>query len=239
MMRGVAFAADAVKKAYGPNGGMVEIQVPSGQARYTRRGDLIMGALAPSDEVEARGANMLKLAAGPAIGNFGDGVITTSILSEYILREGEKNVAAGADPFYLQHGIDLAVRAATGHLWQHAQRSLTPDQIISIGAIAADNDWELGTSLGRMINDGTAPTDIRLVKTFHPAVEVYDPYTLYVGPTPEIDVEERFVRAQTALHSLGGAFEEGVVAGGGAALLHAADALNGLAGTNETPRFDS
>jgi hypothetical protein len=228
MMYGVAFVAGVVKKAYGPKGELVEIHPAYGHSRYTKRGDLIIEAVPISDQVEARGANMLKLAACQPSDRSGDGAITTAILSEFILREGKTMVAAGADPFDLQYGIDLAVQATTRHLQQHAQRSLTRDQIISIGAIAADNDWELGTCIGCMIEDGAALSDIRVIENFEWGAAIRDRHTLSVGATPEIDVEERVMLAEKALHSLRDAYEEGVVAGGGAALLHAVDALREL-----------
>ena len=99
MMRGVEQIAGAAKAAYGPRGRMVEIDLGSGRPRYTKRGNMIIGFVVLADPLEARGGEMLKLAAGSSFGQPDDGAITTAILGDFMLRHGEMAVAAGTDPF--------------------------------------------------------------------------------------------------------------------------------------------
>jgi chaperonin GroEL (HSP60 family) len=240
MLQGVAQVASAVKKAYGPKGHAIKIRPETGKLRYTKRGFLIIDALTPDGRVEARGARMIKLAAGGASQHSGDGAATAAIISEAILHAGESLVAAGTDPFDLESGIALGVNAALRHLKRQAQRRLTPQQITCVATIAADNDSEIGETIGRMIVAGDEPGAIDIMGGPEPGVAVEHGHILMVGPGAGVDLPERMLRARTALRSLDLALDGGVVAGGGAALLHAADALRTLKGASrgETAGID-
>jgi hypothetical protein len=225
LMRGVGQAADAAKGAYGPLGGPVEIHLPSGGPRLTKRGSMIIDCLTLDDPLEARGVNMMKLAAGWSAGQSDDGAIATAVLSEHMLRRSEMEIAGGADPFELQKGIELAIQAATDHLRRHAEQTRGPKQTMSIATIAADYDEGLGALIAGMVERGADPDGINVIGGPNPGLKIRDANTLYVGPNWKTDEKERMLRALMALRALRDARKDGVVTGGGVALARAADAM--------------
>ena len=228
LMNGMCRAADAMKRAYGPKGDNFEIGCSLGERRHTKQGDLIIDAVDLDNPIEARGAEMLKLAVRGMATRGGDGATTTAILSEFMIREGWELVTRGANPLHVGRGIKRAVDGVIQYLKETNQAHVAEEQLVAVASVAADNDEEIGTLIGRMIAAGVDPSAIRVTKDLRRGATIRGHNTVGVGPTEEIDVEERARRARRALHSVREAIEGGVVPGGGAALLHAARAVEAL-----------
>ena len=236
MARGVDLIADAIKPTLGPKGAMGTIRTPYGHQYRTKRGFLIAEGVRPKDFYEVLGADVIKEAAGRTDRLSGDGATTTAILAQFILRDSTRQVAAGVDPFELQHGIEIALKAVARDLKRYTQKARTPHLFAQVGTISADGDIDLGWAVGRTVD--VAPSGLITVGGLIGRSDKVDigssrgEYKISVRGKSRAAVEERKFRAEAAIRAARAAIEEGVVAGGGTALLHASKALDGLRLTN-------
>jgi chaperonin GroEL len=120
--RGVDALANAVKVTLGPKGRNVIIGKSFGAPVVTKDGVSVAKEIELSDELENMGAQMVKEVASRTNDLAGDGTTTATVLAQAIVKEGLKNVAAGANPMDLKRGIDKAVAAIVKDLEKQAKK---------------------------------------------------------------------------------------------------------------------
>ena len=111
LLRGIDQVADAVRLTLGPKGRNVILEKKWGAPVVTNDGVAIATEVELPDPFENMGAQLIKEAATKTNDSTGDGTTTSTILAQSIVREGMRNVAAGADPMALKHGLDKSVAA--------------------------------------------------------------------------------------------------------------------------------
>ena len=146
LKRGVDALANAVKVTLGPKGRNVVIEKSFGAPHVTKDGVTVAKEIELEDRVENMGAQMVKEVASRTNDIAGDGTTTATVLAQAIVREGLKNVAAGANPMDLKRGIDKAVTAVVKNLVSQSQEvGDSSEKIKQIASISANNDDTIGT----------------------------------------------------------------------------------------------
>ena len=145
LKRGVDALANAVKVTLGPKGRNVIISKSFGAPTVTKDGVTVAKEVELADSLENMGAQMVKEVASKTNDLAGDGTTTATVLAQAIVREGLKNVAAGANPMDLKRGIDKAVKAIVNELAKQSQKvGDSIDKIRQVAAISANNDDTVG-----------------------------------------------------------------------------------------------
>jgi|TARA_B110000971_G_scaffold21665_1_gene19650 chaperonin GroEL len=145
LKRGVDALANAVKVTLGPKGRNVIISKSFGAPTVTKDGVSVAKEIELENELENMGAQMVKEVASKTNDLAGDGTTTATILAQAIVKEGLKNVAAGANPMDLKRGIDKAVTAIVTDLEKQAKKvGNSSEKIKQIAAISANNDNTIG-----------------------------------------------------------------------------------------------
>jgi chaperonin GroEL len=129
MERGVNILADTVKVTLGPKGRNVVLSKTFGSPQITNDGVTIAREIELSDPYENMGAQLVKEVATKTNDVAGDGTTTATLLAQAIIREGLKNVAAGANPMILKKGIEKAVAAAVEELKNITKKVETSEEI--------------------------------------------------------------------------------------------------------------
>ncbi|MFC4634833.1 chaperonin GroEL [Dokdonia ponticola] len=143
--RGVDALANAVKVTLGPKGRNVIISKSFGAPQVTKDGVTVAKEIELEDPLENMGAQMVKEVASKTNDLAGDGTTTATVLAQAIVKEGLKNVAAGANPMDLKRGIDKAVLAITEHLEKQTTKvGNSSEKIQQVAAISANNDSVIG-----------------------------------------------------------------------------------------------
>ncbi|GAA4275651.1 chaperonin GroEL [Aquimarina mytili] len=143
--RGVDALANAVKVTLGPKGRNVIISKSFGAPTVTKDGVSVAKEVELEDALENMGAQMVKEVASKTNDLAGDGTTTATVLAQAIVKEGLKNVAAGANPMDLKRGIDKAVTAITDDLAKQTKEvGDSSDKIKQVAAISANNDETIG-----------------------------------------------------------------------------------------------
>src|ERR671918_153350 len=132
ILRGVNQLADAVKVTLGPKGRNVVLDKKFGSPTITKDGVSVAKEIDLKDPVENLGARMVREVASKTSDIAGDGTTTATVLAQAIIREGSKNVAAGANPMALKRGIDKAVEAIIEEL-KKLSRSVSGNMISQVG----------------------------------------------------------------------------------------------------------
>jgi chaperonin GroEL len=146
LKRGVDALADAVKVTLGPKGRNVIIGKSFGGPQVTKDGVSVAKEVELEDALENMGAQMVKEVASKTNDLAGDGTTTATILAQAIVKEGLKNVAAGANPMDLKRGIDKAVHAIVENLdKQSVEVGNSSEKIKQVASISANNDEAIGT----------------------------------------------------------------------------------------------
>lgn len=141
--KGVNTLADAVKITLGPKGRNVVLERKYGSPTITNDGVTIAREIELEDPFENMGAQLVKEVATKTNDVAGDGTTTATVLAQAMIREGLKNVAAGANPMELKKGIDKAVEVAVDYIKSVAKPVETKNAIAQVAAISAD-DHEIG-----------------------------------------------------------------------------------------------
>ncbi len=141
--KGVNTLADAVKITLGPKGRNVVLEKKYGSPTITNDGVTIAREIELEDPFENMGAQLVKEVATKTNDVAGDGTTTATVLAQAMIREGLKNVAAGANPMELRKGIDKAVDTAVEYIKGKAKSVETRSAIAQVAAISAD-DEEIG-----------------------------------------------------------------------------------------------
>ncbi|WP_412464581.1 chaperonin GroEL [Flavobacterium mekongense] len=145
LKRGVDALANAVKVTLGPKGRNVIISKSFGGPTVTKDGVSVAKEVELKDALENMGAQMVKEVASKTNDLAGDGTTTATVLAQAIVKEGLKNVAAGANPMDLKRGIDKAVEAIIEDLGKQAQVvGSDSEKIKQIASISANNDEVIG-----------------------------------------------------------------------------------------------
>lgn len=143
--RGVDALANAVKVTLGPKGRNVIISKSFGAPHVTKDGVTVAKEIELEDALENMGAQMVKEVASKTNDLAGDGTTTATVLAQAIVKEGLKNVAAGANPMDLKRGIDKAVDAITENLEKQATKvGNSSKKIEQVASISANNDSVIG-----------------------------------------------------------------------------------------------
>ena len=148
---GVNKLAEAVKITLGPKGQYVVLDKKFGSPTITNDGVTIAREIELEDIFENQGAQLVKEVATKTNDVAGDGTTTATVLAQTIVREGLKNVAAGANPVILRAGIDKAVAAAVEAVKGQSQEISGRDEISRVGAISARSD-EIGNVIADAID---------------------------------------------------------------------------------------
>jgi len=148
---GVNKLADAVKVTLGPKGQYVVLDKKFGSPTITNDGVTIAREIELEDIFENQGAQLVKEVATKTNDVAGDGTTTATLLAQTIVREGLKNVAAGANPVILRTGIDKAVQAAAEAIRAQATEISGKDEISRVGAISARSE-EIGNVIAEAID---------------------------------------------------------------------------------------
>ncbi|MCC2030949.1 chaperonin GroEL [Microbacterium allomyrinae] len=149
--RGLNILADAVKVTLGPRGRNVVLEKKWGAPTITNDGVSIAKEIELDDPYEKIGAELVKEVAKKTDDVAGDGTTTATVLAQALVREGLRNVAAGADPISLKKGIEKAVTAITAELLASAKPVESKDQIAATASISAA-DPEIGQLIAEAID---------------------------------------------------------------------------------------
>ena len=145
LKRGVDALANAVKVTLGPKGRNVIVSKTFGAPQVTKDGVTVAKEIELEDALENMGAQMVKEVASKTNDLAGDGTTTATVLAQAIVKEGLKNVAAGANPMDLKRGIDKAVEAIVEHLSKQAKKvGDSSEKIKQVAAISSNNDETIG-----------------------------------------------------------------------------------------------
>ncbi len=145
LKRGVDALANAVKVTLGPKGRNVIISKSFGSPTVTKDGVSVAKEVELEDALENMGAQMVKEVASKTNDLAGDGTTTATVLAQAIVKEGLKNVAAGANPMDLKRGIDKAVKVIVDELAKQAKEiGDSNEKIKQVAAISANNDDAVG-----------------------------------------------------------------------------------------------
>jgi chaperonin GroEL len=146
LKRGVDQLADAVKVTLGPKGRNVVIDKKFGAPTITKDGVTVAKEIELENPIENMGAQMVREVASKTSDVAGDGTTTATVLAQAIVREGLKNVAAGANPMDLKRGIDMAVTKVVEGLKALSKPvdKTSKKEIAQVGAISANNDVIIG-----------------------------------------------------------------------------------------------
>jgi chaperonin GroEL len=148
--RGVDALANAVKVTLGPKGRNVIISKSFGAPQVTKDGVTVAKEIELEDPLENMGAQMVKEVASKTNDLAGDGTTTATVLAQAIVKEGLKNVAAGANPMDLKRGIDKAVAAIVKDLEKQAIKvGNDSDKIKQVAAISSNNDEQIGDLIAK------------------------------------------------------------------------------------------
>src|SRR5690606_36975257 len=141
--RGLNALADAVKVTLGPKGRNVVLEKKWGAPTITNDGVSIAKEIELEDPYERIGAGLVKEVAAKTADVAGDGSTTATVLAQALVKEGLRNVAAGANPLALKRGIEAAVAKVTETLLKSAKEVETKEQIANTAAISA-GDQQIG-----------------------------------------------------------------------------------------------
>ena len=144
---GVRQLAHAVKVTLGPRGRNVVLEKSFGAPTVTKDGVTVAKEIELEEKFENMGTQMVRQVASQTSDVAGDGTTTATVLAEAIFEEGLKNVAAGANAMALKRGIEKAVDAIVKELASMSNEVKNKKEIAQVGAIAANNDPEIGTMI--------------------------------------------------------------------------------------------
>jgi chaperonin GroEL len=176
MLRGVDILANAVKVTLGPKGRNVVIDKSFGAPRTTKDGVTVAKEIELEDKFENMGAQMVREVASKTNDLAGDGTTTATVLTQAIVREGAKNVAAGMNPMDLKRGIDMAVAAAIEDIKKRSKKVKSSEEIGQVGTISANGEKSIGDMIAKAMqkvgNEGvitveeakTAETELDVVE---------------------------------------------------------------------------
>ncbi len=158
--------ADAVRVTLGPKGRNVVLDKKFGTPRITKDGVTVAKEIELDNPFQNAGAQLVKSVASKTGDDAGDGTTTATLLTQAILNEGMKNIAAGANPLDIKRGIDKAVSAVVADLKAQAEKvDQSYEKIEQVATVSANND----TEIGKLIADGMRAVSVNGVITIEDA----------------------------------------------------------------------
>ncbi len=152
LIQGVNVLADAVKITLGPKGRNVILDKSFGAPTVTKDGVSVAKEIELEDKFENMGAQMVKEVASQTSDAAGDGTTTATVLTQSILSEGLKSVAAGMNPMDLKRGVDKAVAAMVVEIEKLSTPCTDPVAIAQVGTISANADEQVGEIIAKAMN---------------------------------------------------------------------------------------
>ncbi|RDX64357.1 Chaperonin CPN60-like 2, mitochondrial [Mucuna pruriens] len=149
ILQGVTQVADAVKVTMGPKGRNVIIERSRGNPRITKDGVTVAKSIKFKDKAKNIGADLVKQVAKATNTAAGDGTTCATVLTQAILTEGCKSIAAGINVMDLRNGINKAVDAVITDLKSRALMISTPEEITQVGTISANGEHDIGELIAR------------------------------------------------------------------------------------------
>lgn len=166
LREGADALANAVKVTLGPKGRNVVIDKKFGAPRITKDGVSVAKEIELDDAFQNAGAQLVKSVASKTGDDAGDGTTTATVLTQAILSEGMKNVAAGANPLDVKRGIDKAVAKVVESIKEQSEQvDESYEKIEQVATISANNDAEIG----KLIADGMRAVSVNGVITIEDA----------------------------------------------------------------------
>ncbi|MDD8018354.1 MAG: chaperonin GroEL, partial [Bacteroidota bacterium] len=205
LKRGVDQLANAVKVTLGPKGRNVVIDKKFGAPTITKDGVTVAKEIELEDAIENMGAQMVREVASKTSDVAGDGTTTATVLAQAIVREGLKNVTAGANPMDLKRGIDLAVEKVVAHLKKISRPVEGKKEIAQVGTISANNDPMIGNliadAMEKVGKDGVitveeakgTETTVDVVEGMQFDRGYLSPYFVTNADTMEADLENPYI----------------------------------------------
>jgi len=144
LLRGIDAVANAVKVTLGPKGRNVILEKKFGSPQIVNDGVTIAKEIELEDPMENSGAQLLKEVSSKTNDAAGDGTTTASVLAQAIVKEGVKNLTAGANPMCMKRGMDKAAAIAVETIKKMAQSVDSKEKIAQVAAISAGNNDEIG-----------------------------------------------------------------------------------------------
>ncbi|VEP11881.1 Cpn60 chaperonin GroEL, large subunit of GroESL [Hyella patelloides LEGE 07179] len=145
--KGIDLLTEAVAVTLGPKGRNVVLEKKFGAPQIVNDGVTIAKEIELEDHIENTGVSLIRQAASKTNDVAGDGTTTATVLAHAIVKEGLRNVAAGANPIALKRGIDKATEYLVGKIKEHAKPVEDSTAIAQVGAISAGNDEEVGSMI--------------------------------------------------------------------------------------------
>ena len=149
MLRGVDILASAVRVTLGPKGRNVVLDKSFGAPRITKDGVTVAKEIELEDKFENMGAQMVREAASKTNDAAGDGTTTACVLTQAIVREGMKAVAAGMNPMDLKRGVEKAVAQVVEDIKRQSKKVAKSEEIAQVGAIASNGDHTIGDMIAK------------------------------------------------------------------------------------------
>lgn len=150
--RGVDTLADAVKVTLGPRGRNVAFEKAFGSPSITKDGVTVAKEIDLKDNLENMGAQLVKEVTSKTADVAGDGTTTATVLAQSIFSEGNKYVAAGANPMEIKRGIDKAVEAVVNAIRNSAQKVTEKKEIEQVATISANSDTIIGQQIAEAMD---------------------------------------------------------------------------------------
>ncbi|MBN2080695.1 chaperonin GroEL [bacterium] len=206
LLAGVDKVANAVKVTLGPRGRNVVLEKKWGSPTITNDGVTIAKEIELSDNLENMGAQLVKEVASKTNDIAGDGTTTATIIAQGLIREGVRNVAAGANPMAIKRGMMMACDMVVEHLKKNAISIKTDKKAIAnVAAISGNNDKEIGDNIAAAMDavgkDGvitveeskTAETKIELVEGMQFDRGYISPYFVTDREAMECSLEDPYI----------------------------------------------
>ncbi|QYX30260.1 chaperonin GroEL [Sphaerospermopsis torques-reginae] len=150
--RGIDILAEAVAVTLGPKGRNVVLEKKFGAPQIVNDGVTIAKEIELEDHIENTGVSLIRQAASKTNDAAGDGTTTATVLAHAIVKEGLRNVAAGANAILLKRGIDKATAFLVEKIAEHARQVEDSKAIAQVGAISAGNDDEVGSMIAQAMD---------------------------------------------------------------------------------------
>ena len=245
MLRGVNTLAEAVKVTLGPKGRNVVLDKSFGAPTVTKDGVTVAKEIELADKFENMRAQMVKEVASKTSDVAGDGTTTATVMAQAIYNEGQKLVAAGANPMALKRGIDEAAATVVAELQKQSKTIRDKSEIVqdlgTCKSVKIDKDnttivdgagskSEIEGRVGQIwvqIEETTSDYDREKLQE-RLAKLIGGVAVLHIGAASEAEMKEKKARMEDVLNATRAAVEEGIVPGGGVALLRCGKALDNL-----------
>ena len=150
IQEGINVVANAVKVTLGPKGRNVILDQEYGQPHITKDGVSVAKEIELKDKYQNVGVKLIKSVASKTVNDVGDATTTSTVLTQAIIKEGLKNVTAGANPMDLKKGIDMAVSETVRYIKEVSVP--VGDKIAQVATISANNDEEIGNLIAEAVD---------------------------------------------------------------------------------------